>query len=134
MNKPIKDYTLGEVKEICNKYMADYETLCVGCPLKQWCDEMTETGDYVPGDWDLSEPPRFTQEEAERAKMLYSVGILEVKRMAHGSDIFAYAAQNRVGHSAVQRAWSLPEEFFPSIQPGEIVKLEDIINSGQEER
>ena len=70
MNKPLSEWTLGEVKAECKKHTAH----CVGCPL--WTDAAgcrLDTSCYKDNDpeqWDLSEPPRWTEQDKEDAKAL----------------------------------------------------------------
>lgn len=122
MSKPIKDYTLGEAKEICDKYMADYKTICVGCPLLQWCDKMTRTENCVPGNWDLSDPPRWTQEEVERAKALKVIWP-EAMTLNRGDLLIAVCPEQEGLYDSAL----LFSNKFPSLKPGETVKLEEII-------
>ena len=71
MDKPLKDWTLGELKEYCGT--AVYQCHKGICPFKNICDRITSEnqGDHVvPGDWDLTDNPRFTQQEVERAKAI----------------------------------------------------------------
>ena len=60
MNKPLKDWTLGEVQKYCKI------TQCVDCCIGLWCKNIGE----VPSEWDLSEPPRWTEQDKEDAKAL----------------------------------------------------------------
>ena len=70
MNKPLKDWTLGEVMAECEKHTAH----CVGCPL--WTDaagcrlDTSCYRDNDPKQWNLSEPPRWTEQDKEDAKAL----------------------------------------------------------------
>ena len=65
--KPLSEWTLGEVKAECEKHTAH----CVGCPL--WTDAAgcrLDTSCYRDNDpkiWDLSEPPRWTEQDKEDA-------------------------------------------------------------------
>ena len=64
MDKPLKDWTLGELKEYCGT--AVYQCHKGICPFKNICDRITSEnqGDHVvPGDWDLTDKPRFTEQE-----------------------------------------------------------------------
>lgn len=72
MDKPLKDWTLGELQEWCYQYRkAHTDRPCEQtCPIYQRgicrCEWAYE--------WDLEEHPRFTEQEVERAKaikMLY---------------------------------------------------------------
>lgn len=63
MDKPLKDWTLEEVKECCSKYGT-----CVSeCPFsaKNKLCRMTSN----PCDWDLTDKPRWTQQEVEANKV-----------------------------------------------------------------
>lgn len=70
MNKPLSEWTLGEVKAECKKHTAH----CVGCPL--WTDaagcrlDTSCYRDNDPKEWDLSEPPRWTEQDKEDARAL----------------------------------------------------------------
>lgn len=70
MDKPLKEWTLGGCQEYCVKQIfkaaekGGYcETYCDlhkrGICKNEWCSE-----------WDLSEKPRFTEQEVERAKAI----------------------------------------------------------------
>lgn len=69
-NKPLSEWTLREIKAECEKHIAH----CVGCPL--WTDAAgcrLDTSCYRDNDpkkWDLSEPPRWTEQDKEDAKTL----------------------------------------------------------------
>ena len=66
MDKPLKDWTLGELKEYCGT--AVYQCYKRICPFKNICDRITSEnqGDHVvPGDWDLTDHFRFTEQEVE---------------------------------------------------------------------
>ena len=69
-NKPLSEWTLREIKAECEKHTAH----CVGCPL--WTDAAgcrLDTSCYRDNDpkkWDLSEPPRWTEQDKEDAKAL----------------------------------------------------------------
>ena len=64
MDKPLKDWTLEEVKECCSKHGT-----CVSeCPFstKNKLCRMTSN----PCDWDLTDKLRFSGQEVERAKAI----------------------------------------------------------------
>lgn len=119
MSKPIKDYTLGEAKELCKER---YENLsCLNCPLNGFCKTNYDDAD-VPAVWDLSEPPRWTQEEVERAKALKVIWP-EAMTLNRGDLLIAVCPeQEGLDDSAL-----LFSNKFPSLKPGEIVMLEEII-------
>lgn len=69
MNKPLSEWTLGEIKAECEKR----EKKCKGClfdinPNK--CRVMEATRFRCPDSWDLSEPPRWTEQDVKDAKAL----------------------------------------------------------------
>lgn len=74
MDKPLKDWTLGECMGECSKLT--YRGLtCEQCPLNKICGNAVD-------EWDLSEKPRWTEQEVERAKNLLSVvGPAELKKV-----------------------------------------------------
>ena len=62
MDKPLKDWTLGECMGECSKLT--YRGLtCEQCPLNKICGNAVD-------EWDLTEPPRWTEQEVERAKAI----------------------------------------------------------------
>ena len=69
MNKPLKDWTLGEIKAECEKRPCVHRPTndcpfygVEGCAIKQATEKRT------PNNWDLSEPPRWTEQDKEDAK------------------------------------------------------------------
>ena len=68
MDKPLKDWTMGELKGWCYQYrMIHTDKPCEqACPIYQRgicrCEWVHE--------WDLDEKPRFTEQEVERAKAI----------------------------------------------------------------
>lgn len=67
MDKPLKDWTLGELKEYCYKAPHD----CIGCKVKQGKNNCPFDGE--PAKWDLDEKPRFTEQDVEDAKTILRV-------------------------------------------------------------
>lgn len=69
MNKPLSEWTLAEIKAECKKHTSK----CADCPF--WTDADCRIrinmvlGDY-PEKWDLSEPPRWTEQDKADAKAL----------------------------------------------------------------
>ena len=78
MNKPLKDWTLGEIKAECKKK----NNTCMhekSCPLittgkssgTPFCRIVAAPkGGLLPANWDLSEPPRWTEQEIKMAKAI----------------------------------------------------------------
>lgn len=118
MEKPLKDWTLGEVVEECSR-----NEECYKCPFYK-NSAHTDSMCRVCGpelnpkdDWDIEETPRFTQQEVERAKaikVLFPCAIAVVK-----------APSGSVSVSGASLTLSI--EYFPSIQPGQSYTLDEII-------
>ena len=63
MDKPLKDWTLGECKQWCYKH----DGWCPEkCQIKDFCTQLQ----HEPAKWDLTDKPRFTEQEVERAKAI----------------------------------------------------------------
>lgn len=131
MNKPLKDWTLGELKEWCYYYRKSRtEKAC-----EEDCD-IHQRGICLKGwvhDWDLEETPRFTQQEVEDAKA--------IKRM-FGADNFTHIHKGENGWPEMMDGpgedgtigWcsiGMEEGMFPSIRPGETVTLDEIIGGAE---
>ena len=130
MDKPLKDWTLGELKEYCGT--AVYQCYKGICPFKNICDRITSEnqGDHVvPGDWDLTDHFRFTEQEVEDAKT--------IKRM-FGADNFTHIHKDEDGWPEMMDgpgedgnvgwcAIGMEEGMFPSLRPNETVTLDEII-------
>lgn len=119
MDKPLKGWTLGELKFEC----ATHEE-CNGCHFEgsRFCGQ---TGAKCPADWDLSETTRFTQQEVEDAK--YTKRILKVdsvRRNIYGNGLVAMKSDNSV--SVV-----INSEMFQSIHSGEEYTLDEIIGGAE---
>lgn len=74
MNKPLKDWTLGEIKAECEKHKRG----CEPCPFYHVLDDVSFSSNCkarqlvnkCPDDWDLSESPRWTEQDMKDAKTL----------------------------------------------------------------
>lgn len=75
MNKPLSEWTLAEVKAECVKRNSFCEADGT-CPFfvlrseKLHCKIMNDVGNAPPKIWDLSEPPRWTEQDKEDARAL----------------------------------------------------------------
>ena len=118
MDKPLKDWTLGGLKERCYQYRkAHTDKPCEQtCPIYQRgicrCEWVHE--------WDLDEKPRFTEQEAKVAsaiKLLFPDAVL-IRRI--GGIIRAECETGR-------RECLISAKLFPSIQPDQSYTLDEII-------
>lgn len=127
MDKPLKDWTLGEVEANCQK-----KARCKDCDmLRQNGYECRFSGG--PYLWDLSDKPRFTEQEVEDAKT--------IKRM-FGDGSFTHIRKDEDGICEMMDGpgdnpnvvwWSIgmEEGMFPSLCPGETVTLDEIIGGAE---
>ena len=118
MDKPLKDWTLGELKGYC--YRAPHN--CIGCKVKGGRNNCPFDGE--PAKWDLTERPRFTQQEVEAAKAIKTLFpcAVSVKRLD-----LSIRVQDRDEVLIVQ----LSNSLFRSIQLGETYTLDEIIGSAE---
>ena len=114
MDKPLKDWTLEELKNECKAHDG-----CCGCHFdgSRFCEQI---GVNCPNDWDLTDKPRFTGQEAELAVSL--MGLCGNKNVAIERDI---DGQLWWRNADIDEG-ILPRQLFPSIEPGNAVKLSDI--------
>ena len=115
MDKPLKDWTLGEVKEYCKKK----GDICGDCPFKY--DVSKCKLNSPPDIWPLKSKPRFTQQEVERAKAIRVLWpeATTVKLEDYG----------RV--RVLEVPMVLTVDHFPSLHPGEPVTLDEIIGGAE---
>ena len=116
MDKPLKDWTLGECMGECSKLT--YRGLtCEQCPLNKICGNAVD-------EWDLSEKPRWTEQEVElfRAIQMFYPKAEYVERIKDSGVI---------GLSNNTCGWitDIDKDLFPSLRPGESVKLDEIIGN-----
>ena len=103
MDKPLKDWTLGECKEWCS-----VQSKCPPkCPIETICTK-------APNNWDLSDKPRFTQQEVEDAKIMKRV---------FGQD----GVVKRKEHCLTFNEMPIDKKIFPSLVVGEEVTLSKIL-------
>lgn len=126
MDKPLKDWTLGEAKEYCTSRNGNCADDCIFSKkgIGMVCGIAPK-----PVWWTLPEKPRFTEQEVEDAKA--------IKRM-FGDDNFTHIHKDEDGLCEMMDgpgddpnvgwcAIGMEEGMFPSIRPGETVTLDEII-------
>lgn len=114
-SKPLKDWTLGELKDYCYRALHD----CIGCKVKG--DRNNCPFDGEPAKWILDERPSFTEQEVEDAKYIKRIlKVDSVRRNIYGNGLIAMKLDNSV--SIVVNS-----EMFPSIHPGRSYTLDEII-------
>lgn len=127
MNKPLSEWTLGEIKAECKKHPDGCRTRGTDCILygfydsEQRCVVNRLTGGNAPCLWDLSEPPRWTEQDKEDAKAVRHLMPWATK-VGRGRDYDSLMLNSSVG---------LHRDLFPSLKPGETVTLDEIIGGGE---
>lgn len=120
MDKPLKDWTLGEIKRCC----VESKQNCEKCPVS---GEYKTTSDcklaIFPAHWDLDDKPRFTEQEVEILKHMASAGIVSIKRKS--------IAQISWDAGTMGGVMIVPPRFLPSIQPGQSYTLDEIIGGAE---
>ena len=132
VDKPLKDWTIGELLEHCKCHTSENEN-CVNCDVK------AKVGccffDCDPADLDLSDKPRWTEQEVKDAK--------NIKRMFCSGTFsnFTHIQKDELGRPAMvdcpmrdNNGWffvGLEKGMFPSLRPDETVTLDEIIGGAQ---
>lgn len=123
MDKPLKDWTLGELQEWCYQYRkAHTDKPCEQtCPISQRgicrCEWVYE--------WDLEGKPRFTEQEVEATK---AIRIL----FPCATHLIQFQPNEPVSVKAGDAfVLNLNSTLFPSVQPGQSYTLDDIIGGAQ---
>lgn len=121
MDKPLKDWTLGELKEWCYQYRkAHTDKPCEQtCPIYQrWicCREWVH-------EWDLEEKPRWTEQEVERAKAIKLIYPNAEKLELIPCAIRVYTDIGAIAY--------LHTDLFPSMKNGQISTLDEIIGGAE---
>lgn len=118
MDKPLKDWTLGEAKEYCTSRNGNCADDCIFSKkgIGMVCGIAPK-----PVWWTLPEKPRFTQQEVEDAKTLLRVFPERLDSISRSKD--------GTVNIAAKGAWRgyLNTDAFPSILPGHSYTLDEII-------
>lgn len=119
-DKPLKDWTLGEIKQYCTekgKYCGDCPFLYDGTRCKL---------NSTPEIWPLESKPRWTQQEVESAKII-SVLFPEATHIERlrGSKV--------LGITGAKDGWiaDIESSLFPGIKSGQSYTLDEIIGGAQ---
>ena len=120
MDKPLKDWTLGELKTECEAHNG-----CVGCHFEGSAFCTQKCTELCPSKWDLSEKPRFTEQEAEATK---AVKVL----FPCTTHLIQFQPNEPVSAKAGDAfVVNLNSVLFPSIQPGKPYTLDEIIGGAE---
>ena len=125
MNKPLSEWTLGEIKSECKRCNGN----CINavCPMVKWIskDEMAcviirELRKPTPASWDLSEPPRWTEQDKEDAMM--------IKRLIPWAN---QVNRGMEGSLSLNPVTAIDRKLFPLLKPGESAMLNEIIGGAE---
>ena len=130
MDKPLKDWTLGEAKEYCTSRNGNCADDCIFSKkgIGMVCGIAPK-----PVWWTLPEKPRFTEQEVEDAKT--------IKRM-FGADSFTHIRKDQFGLCEMMDgpgddpnvgwcAIGMEEGMFPSLRPGETIAIDEITGGAE---
>ena len=118
MDKPLKDWTLGEAKEYCTSRNGNCADDCIFSKkgIGMVCGIAPK-----PVWWTLPEKPRFTKQEVEEAKNLLDVvGPAELKKVA---DMVTMKVDGKIIY--------LRKDAFPSLKNEMAVTLDEIIGGAE---
>ena len=108
--KPLSEWTLGEVQKYCKI------TQCGDCCIGLWCENINKG----PSDWDLSEPPRWTEQDKEDAMM--------IKRLIPWAN---QVNRGMEGSLSLNPVTAIDRKLFPLLKPGESAMLDEIIGGAE---
>ena len=118
MDKPLKDWTLGEAKEYCTSRNGNCADDCIFSKkgIGMVCGIAPK-----PVWWTLPEKPRFTDQEVEMAKNLFDVvGPAELRKVA---DMVTMKVDGKIIY--------LRKDAFPSLKNEMAVTLDEIIGGAK---
>lgn len=119
MDKPLKDWTLGEAKEYCTSRNGNCADDCIFSKkgIGMVCGIAPK-----PVWWTLPEKPRFTQREVERAKAIKVLwpDAEGIRKMEMMGPVHIVGTAVWIGH-----------DNFPSLEPERTIKLDEIIGGAE---
>lgn len=130
MNKPLSEWTLGEISVECMVHGEGCKNDGV-CPFLKPDEEGTcrirNLISRFPDSWDLSEPPRWTEQDRMDAHTIKAI-LLEASRVT----IFRLpSGAVKLSESSRCVFLDLNCNLFPSLKPGESAMLDEIIGGGE---
>ena len=124
MDKPLKDWTLGELQEECQNAGE-----CCKCLLHS-SSELSSCKIRIalyrkpdPAHWELSEKPRFTQQDIDDAKMIRAVFGKNGTVKRHSK------AMTKPYSTLTFNNFYINEDMLPTIKEGQEYSLDEIIES-----
>lgn len=118
--KPLSEWTLAEVKAECEKH----DTGCNSCTFYSTVGHcrISQNDDFsdCPEAWDLSEPPRWTEQDKEDAMM--------IKRLIPWAN---QVNRGMEGSLSLNPVTAIDRKLFPLLKPGESAMLDEIIGGAE---
>ena len=122
MDKPLKDWTLGELSEYCERNVSENGD-CMNCDLQTGIGYCPFDG--APSDWVLDQNPRFTEQDVEDAKAIKRVFGRDgtVKRLNKAiTDPYSNLTFDHM---------YINESMFPCVFEGQEYTLDEIIGGAE---
>ena len=123
LDKPLSEWTLGEVQALCKKRNGD--GCCDNCPFANVIGNCTLR--VLPEEWDLKDAPRLTESEIA---IMRAVGAKWVSRNQIGMNSLHLWDKRPGGdknfwNGDAKSLATVAEFLFPSVKPGKLIKLEE---------
>lgn len=114
--KPLSEWTAKEIVEECDRHdCCSSECRCYNSERKK-CRLKPPT----PACWDLSEPPRWTEQDKEDAMM--------IKRLIPWAN---QVNRGMEGSLSLNPVTAIDRKLFPLLKPGESAMLDEIIGGAE---
>ena len=98
--KPRRDITLGEMQDECRRRNAFCGDMGA-CPYRDFCRETVGDkcgwGDKDPRDWNLADPPRFTEAQMAFLRGCYGIGIVAIMRSGDRAKMHLFTKFETIG-------------------------------------
>ena len=110
-DEPLSDWTLGEVQELCAN-----RTECSGCPFYNMacCEE-----GVTPDAWSFEVNPQFTDDEIAAMRVFQNALLTRSIIRTENGKLWSGSTET----SCIE----LDGRLFPTILPGQSVRLEDVL-------
>lgn len=116
MNKPLSEWTAKEIVEECDRHVCcSSECRCYNSARKK-----CRLKPFPPPCWNLSEPPRWTEQDKEDAMM--------IKRLIPWAN---QVNRGMEGSLSLNPVTAIDRELFPLLKPGESAMLDEIIGGAE---
>lgn len=115
-NKPLSEWTAKEIVEECDRHVCcSSECRCYNSERKK-----CRLKPFPPPCWNLSEPPRWTEQDKEDAMM--------IKRLIPWAN---QVNRGMEGSLSLNPVTAIDRKLFPLLKPGESAMLDEIIGGAE---